>query len=56
MESFNILDVLDEVVCKVACMVAATEKMEIKIEWLNNVIGDMLRAKRVHSILVQKNR
>lgn len=48
LESFSILDVPDQVVSKVARVVAAVGKMGIQIRWLDKVIDD---TRRYHSTL-----
>lgn len=54
LESFDIIDVLDDVLSKVACIVAVPEKMGIKVRWLDKVIRDIC-PKRDHSILMEEN-
>lgn len=49
LESFNILDVPDKVISKVACTVATVEKIGIRIEWLAKVICDICARKSLHS-------
>lgn len=39
LESFTILDVPDNVFSKVARIVIVTEKMGIRVEWIDQVIG-----------------
>lgn len=47
LENFTILDVPDNIVPEVARTVAATEKIGIKLKWIDKVIGDTC-SKRDH--------
>lgn len=41
LESFAFLDVLEEVISSMARMVATSEKIGVKVGWLDKAIGDM---------------
>lgn len=41
LECFTILKVLDAVVSKVASTVAIAEKMQIRVKWIDKVIGEI---------------
>lgn len=43
LETFDVLDVRGDILWKVACTVTVTEKMGIKGEWINKVIGESMQ-------------
>lgn len=55
LESFNILDISENVVSKVASTIVATKKIGIRVKWLNRVIAES-DARRDHFELLLEAR
>lgn len=49
LETFNIPDILNNVVSKVASIVAAAKKMGIYVGWINKVIGKLVPGEAILS-------